>query len=184
MAESKESKQTGVSQTGHQAGPAYNTFWPGLERWADNTFGRTNPVQLPTGFTKWLANNSWWLILIVGVLGLMSLLKMLISYDQTTHFNYAQGIYDYSSANVFVTWYLVPVLLVTTLLYLSAVGKLKEHRKAGWNLVFYASLVSIVNTVLDLVFYGHNLISVSLSLVLSVAIGWTLLFQIRKYFTK
>ncbi|MFZ2255360.1 MAG: hypothetical protein WAW59_04900 [Patescibacteria group bacterium] len=65
------------------------------------------------------------------------------------------------------------VLAVTTALYFMAFPKLQKNQKSGWDLLFWAELVSIVGAVLGGFAIGQ---------ILGALIGLYLLFEIRTYF--
>ena len=80
------------------------------------------------------------------------------------------------------TYYIALAAMVAQgVLMLMAFQKLKAHQKAGWNLVFYSSLISLVMGVLYLFtpYYG---VTSMIGVVIGVAIGWWILFQIRAKF--
>ena len=80
-------------------------------------------------------------------------------------------------------WYVALVaMLVQGILYLVAVPMLKNHQKSGWNLVFYASLVSVAMGVVYLFVPGYA--GSIVGVVLGAVIGWFFLFQVRSKFVK
>ena len=74
-------------------------------------------------------------------------------------------------------------MVAQAVLLLMAYQKLKVHQKAGWNLIFYSSLVSLVTGALYLLtpYYGATSL---VGVLIGVVIGWWLLFQIRGKFNK
>jgi len=168
----------------------YNTRPAGLEKWADGVFGNNAPVKLPEGGRQWLADNLWWLALVGGVLSLWSAWS---SYNAMQTYGQMFAIADElvrqygtstSSMNFGLTFYLALAAMVAqAVLLLMAYQKLKVHQKAGWNLIFYSSLVSLVTGALYLLtpYYGATSL---VGVLIGVVIGWWLLFQIRGKFNK
>ena len=163
---------------------AYDSKSAGLEKWLDETYKKL-PVQLPDGARKWIADNAWWLTLIGGVLSLWGAW----GFWQTAH--YVSQLNDWARAagvstapNLSVMWYVVLVtMLVEAVLYLMVVSKLKAHQKGGWNLIFYASLVSVVMGLVYLFVPSYGFGSL-VGVALGAIIGWFFLFQVRSKFVK
>lgn len=167
---------------------SYNTQPAGLEKWLDETYKKL-PVQLPEGARKWLADNAWWLTLLGGILALWGAW----GFWQTGHYvsDLARWADQLSratggtgtSTDLGVMWYLaLASLVVEGVLYLMAFSSLKEHKKSGWNLLFYASLVGVVMGVLQAFVPGYGMGSL-VGVVIGVVIGWFVLFQVRSKFT-
>ena len=159
---------------------ANDTKSGGLEKWLDDMYKKF-PLQLPEGARKWIADNAWWLTLIGGVLTLWGVL----SFWQVGHYvSDVARVYGVdTSTNLGVTWYVaLGTMLVQAILYLMAVPKLKNHQKSGWNLVFYASLVSVIMGLVYLFTPGYA--GSIVGVVLGALIGWFFLFQVRSKFVK
>ncbi|PID31041.1 hypothetical protein CSA80_00330 [Candidatus Saccharibacteria bacterium] len=75
-------------------------------------------------------------------------------------------------------WSAIAFLGVMTALYLMAYNPLKARLKRGWDLLFYASLVSLAYSAVTLFVDGRGFGSLLFGLV-GTAIGWWLLFQVR-----
>lgn len=78
----------------------------------------------------------------------------------------------YGQMNIFLIVAMI-VLAVTTTLSFMAFPKLQKNQKSGWDLLFWAELVSIVGAVLGGFAIGQ---------ILGALIGLYLLFEIRTYF--
>ena len=152
----------------------------GFEKWLDDTYKKL-PVQLPEGGKKWLADNSWWLVLIGGILTLWGTWAFWQAGQYVSSLARIVGV-D-TSPDLGVMWYVALVaMLVQGILYLVAVPMLKNHQKSGWNLVFYASLVSVAMGVVYLFVPGYA--GSIVGVVLGAVIGWFFLFQVRSKFVK
>lgn len=177
-----------MEQQTHATGPAYDTQPAGLEKWLDNTFNKNNPVKLPAGFTKWLANNVWWLTLVGAIFSLLSILSTWSSLNTVQNLGDAYGL-DGSAVGALyaqsanVLYISMAVNAVSAVLLFMAFQKLKVHQKSGWNLVYYNMLLGITaSLVSSVVFATYALVGGLIGVAIGLAIGGTLLFQIRKYF--
>jgi hypothetical protein len=81
------------------------------------------------------------------------------------------GYYGYSYNYGFRFWNLFG--LVAMVLQIMAIPGLFKTTKAAWNLMFYASLVSILSSL-----FSSGLISAAIGAMIS----WYFLFQIRKFY--
>jgi hypothetical protein len=162
----------------------------GLEKWLDELVNKKQPVQLPGEAKRWIADNVWWIVIIGGVLSLWSAW----TFWQLGH--YVDGLSRYVNelsrvygSTTYATelgpmWYLALVgLIIEGILLLMAFPKLKEHKKSGWDLLFYVSLVNIVIGVVYLLVPGYGFGSL-IGTLLGAAIGWFFLFQIRSRFVR
>lgn len=173
-----------------QVKSTYDTQPAGLEKWLDETYKKL-PIQLPEGARKWLADNAWWLTLIGGILSLWGAW----GFWQAGHYlsswarwadevNRAYGVNTSSTTDLSVMWYVaLAAMLVQAVLYLLAFSKLKEHKKSGWNLLFYSSLVSLVMGIVYIFVPGYGAGSL-IGVAIGAIIGWFFLFQVRGKFVK
>ncbi len=161
----------------------------GLEQWLDETVNKKQPLQLPLGARKWIAENSWWLAIIGGVLSLWGawsfwqLGQYLSGLTQVT--NELARLYgaNYTTDLGFMWYVALAGLVVQGALLLLAVSPLKNMKKSGWDLLFYVSLVSLVVGLVYVFVPGYGLGSL-IGSVLGAAISWFFLFQIRSRFVK
>jgi hypothetical protein len=161
----------------------------GLEQWLDETVNKKQPLQLPLSARAWIADNSWWLAIIGGVLSLWGAW----SFWQIGH--YLSGLNQLAnevarlsgssySTDLGVMWYVALIgLVIEGALLLLAVSPLKAHKKTGWDLLFYVSLVNLVVGVVYILVPGYGLGSLIGSLI-GAAISWFFLFQIRSRFAQ
>lgn len=160
----------------------YNTQPAGLEKKLDELYGKS-PVHLPKGGQKWLADNAWWIVLVGAVLSLLSILS---SWQAITSFSAISSNlsgYGYYSTpfNAGYWWIMLLATAVETVLLFMAFQKLKEHKKDGWNLLFYVSLISIVAVLLAGMVSGA-FVSMVFGAAIGALISWFFLFEIRSYF--
>jgi len=165
-------------------GPAYNTQPAGLEKSLHDFYTKTINLNLPVGGQKWLADNSWWLALVGGLLSLWSAWSFWSIAHYASQWLHWAGAVTGTSTNLAVTWYIALIaILVQAVLLLLAVQQLKAHKKSGWNLLFYTSYVSVITGVIDLFVPGYGFGSL-IGMIIGALIGWFFLFQIRRYFVK
>ena len=127
--------------------------------------------QLPDSVGEFLVKYGPYFIivgLVMGIVSLLSVFGMMAAYSPFMGMSYRYG--DTGSYRV-----LLPVLigLIPMVLQAIAVPGLLKRAKSAWNLVFYASLISVITSL-----FGSNLMSG----LIGVAINWYFLFQIRKFY--
>ena len=129
-------------------------------------FGEKAP-KLPEGVAKFIVKYGPYLIilgLITGLLAILTSFGIFSTFMPMNAYGYAYG-YHFSFWSI--------LSLIVLVLEAMAIPGLLKRTKSGWNLMFYASLVTALSA----------LLSFSLgSLIIGTAISWYFLFQIRKYY--
>lgn len=160
-----------------------------LEKKLDEVFVKKAPIQIPANGKKWIVENSPYLSVLFGILGLLAAWSFWsaahIVDDVATTIDSAYRVYKIEGLaapsigpSFWIAWL---ALLVQSVIMITAYQGLKARSKTrGWNLLFYSSLISLVVGV----FYGvyeSSIVAIILRLIGSAA-GLYLLFQIRGYY--
>lgn len=130
-----------------------------LELWLVPVFAKA--PHLPEGGRRFLTAISPWLSLIFGLLALTASLGMLIFSP-----------FLILSGNMFLTVSLTLGLFMSILSIL-AFKPLQEMKKTGWNFLFYSLIISVISTILGLIFTGQ------LGRFIWIFVELYLLFEIR-----
>ena len=166
--------------TGKQ--PSAATQLAGVEKWAYDTFNTNNPVKLPEGARKWIAENVWWLAAVGGVLTLVGAYQMWNAAHLISSLELYRAIGYTPTINLGLWWYiLLGITVLEGVALLVAVPKLKAMQKAGWKLLFYLSLLGIALGIVSVLTPGYGVGSL-IGAAIGVAISWTILMQIRDKF--
>jgi hypothetical protein len=161
----------------------------GLEAKLDEMLFKKAPYQLPENARKGLVSALPWLTLVGGVLmlwaawGLYTILTYVSPFATLANeLNAAYGV-GYVSPVGFspLVWVSLGLLVVEAVMFFIAFPALQAHKKSGWNLLFWVSLLNIVEVVLQVIGYT-NFGSLVASLLGSL-VGLYLLFQVRSYYT-
>ena len=164
-----------------------------LHKLEDKIEGWLKPVpHLPTTWRKWLATNTWWLILIGAVFsgfGLFLLLSLAIpallltaGLDATNYGLYPPIVHSWFW--IIATFVSVILLFVTVFIMALAVNQLKEMKKKGWELLFLVFVVESAYSILNFLvnFRFTTMLFDAIGLVIGVAISAYVLFELRPYF--
>lgn len=160
-----------------------------LENSLNNLLVKKTPA-LPEGGKKALVTYLPWINLALGVLSLLMAYWLwqwahldsgLINYANSINAIYGGPVVT-TNHLTFTIWLALAVLVVEALLYLAAFPATRDHKKSGWNLMFYAMLASVVYAIVTIFTnYGGSHVISSL---IGAAIGLYLLFQIRTSYIK
>lgn len=83
-----------------------------------------------------------------------------------------------------MSWLGIIILAVEAVVFLAAFPALRDYKKSGWNLVFWAALLSALYSIIVSLFSGGFInIGQLIFMLLGAAFGLYLLFQVRPYFT-
>lgn len=133
----------------------------------------TKLPKLPDSVGEFLVKYGPYLMivgLVVSVFGLLTTFGLLATINPLVQSSYPIG-YNFGYRSFFSFSALVG--LVSMVFTAIAIPGLLKRAKSAWNLMFYASLVTLVS----------YLITMNLgSLVIGTAISWYILFQIRKFY--
>lgn len=155
-----------------------------IEKSLDEVFVKNAPA-LPAGGKKFLVDFAPWFSLIVGILSLFAVYNIWQWAHQANevidYLNNISTAYGGSTVDERLTatlWLSLIVLAIEAVLYIAAFSGLKNRKKSGWNLVFYALLVNLVYGII-VMFTSYGGVGNLLGSVIGFAIGAYLLFQIR-----
>ncbi|WP_298343767.1 hypothetical protein [Ferrimicrobium sp.] len=128
---------------------------------------------MPKEFVAWLARWAWLIVAIVGVLYLFDALGFLTLANDFGFVGFFGGV-----SFTFSLYLAAALTAVYGVWYLVAVPGLREHRRRGWQLLFYASLIQVAMVIIVVVLTGLG----NIWSLLEVLVVWYLLFQIRPAF--
>jgi predicted neutral ceramidase superfamily lipid hydrolase len=161
-----------------------------VENSLDNVFVKKAP-ELPKGGKDLLVEFVPWLCLIGGIFSLLSVVALwnwarsvnhLADYANSLSAAYGGGAAVSTSHWTVSVWLSLIVLGITAIMYILAFSPLKNHRKAGWNLLFYALLLNLAYGII-VAFTDYGGPSSLVGSLIGTAIGLYLLFQIRSRYS-
>ena len=137
--------------------------------------------HLPAGFTKWLAENAWWLTVIGVVFGVFGLFGTLTALTVGSVVLTAVGGPALGGLVFFGSLLSLIVTGITLVFEAMAISPLKASAKRGWDLVFLASLVGGAGGAIS------ALLSVNIGGLVVTAVAFAIsmyvIFEVRKYFS-
>lgn len=159
-----------------------------IEKSLEGVFESLPP--LPKEVKQVLAKIWPWLALIAGVLQLLAAWGL---YNWARKFNdlsewanrFSEALGGPAVANRGVTFWVglgVVVLVIDAIILLLAFPRLQKKQKSGWDLLFLGGLLNLVYGIVSLFIDGRGGLGGLFWALLSSAIGFYLLFQVREYF--
>jgi hypothetical protein len=160
-----------------------------LETSLDDAYKKAPP--LPKGGKDFLVDALPWLSLLGGIVSLWAAWGLWhwartvnALADYANNLSAAFGVDAPVATNRLTVsvWLALIVMAVTALLYLAAFSLLKDRKKKGWDLLFYAALLNVVYG-LVMLFTDYGGLSTFIGYVIGTAIGLYFLFQVRSGYT-
>lgn len=158
----------------------------GLEKSLNEIFAGKSAPKLPEGGKKFLVEYGPYFVLVGGILSLLGAygvwnaaraVSSIANWaDQVSRAYGGPGV-STSHFTVWV-WLGVAFMLANAVLYLMAFNPLREKLKRGWDLVFYAGLLSVAYSIIA-IFIDSQGFGTFIGGIIGAAIGFWLLFQIR-----
>jgi hypothetical protein len=139
-----------------------------FEAFLDEYLVRKAPFALPMGAKEFIVKVAPYLIIIFAILAIPAILAAIGLSAFATPFAMMGG-YGYSwGYSVMISLIISVIVLVMEVI---AVPGLFKRTKGGWNLVFYASIVSLIGSIIS--------INGIISGIIGAIIGWYILFQVK-----
>ena len=168
--EAPNNTQSGSSQTNNME---TTSKLEGLEGFFDTYLRIKAPFHLPPSVKEFIVKFGPWITLVLLILAAIVIVPLaLIAFGLTAvtlPYSAATG-YASNSVMGFVQIIIGVVVLVMEAV---AIPKLLKRQLSGWKLVYWASLLSAVSSLISLQV---------VSLILGLVIGMYILFQIREYY--
>lgn len=161
-----------------------------LEKSLDDAFGEKASYQLPKEFKELLVKLAPWFAIIGGVLGLVSAYQLWRAahyvnewVDSVNRITEGLGVRVPGQTPTLgvMFWLSIATIVIVAILSLLAFPGLKERKKVGWNLMFYALLVNIAHSIATLFYDGDRFGSFIMTVLVSLA-GLYILFQLRAHY--
>lgn len=140
-----------------------------------------NAPHLPRGLRVWLVENAWWLVIIGVVLSSITLLAMLPAMFVGTALVTMYAGSAYGGPMMFSNLVNVAVLVVTIIIEAMAIQPLKVKQKRGWNLLFLASVVGILGSLIG-AFITYNIVGGILWTAVAAILSFYVLFELRGHY--
>lgn len=144
-----------------------------LEAVLDEYMVNKAPFALPKEVKEFLVNVSPYLIIIFVVMALPIILAALGLTTFLAPFAMMGG-YRYGFSWGFGAIIALVISVISIILEIMAVPGLFKRTKAAWRLLFYASIVSLIGSILS--------VSGIISGIIGTIIGWYILFQVKELY--
>ena len=144
-----------------------------LEGILDEYMVQKAPFALPQEVKEFLAKVSPYLIIVFAVMALPVILAALGLTAILSPFAMMGG-YSYGFAWGYGTIVGLAVSIVTVIMEIMAVPGLFQRTQGAWRLLFYASIVSLIGSILS--------VSGIISGIIGAIIGWYILFQVKELY--
>jgi hypothetical protein len=138
--------------------------------------------HLPKGFTKWLAENSWWLTIVgvvISVFGVFGLLAAMTAGSALLVVVGAPALGGMFFISSLVSLVGIGISLVAEVM---AITPLKAMKKRGWDLMFFVLLVSVAMGILGSLLTAN--VGGILFGIIGAAIGAYVMLELKHYFVK
>lgn len=130
-------------------------------------FGQKAPA-LPENIKEFIVKYGPWATLVLLILAAVPLLGLIGLGSALSPIAYMSGIQYGMGFQITLAFTLVIIILEAI-----AIPKLLKRQKSGWNLVFYASILSSISSLLSRDIFG---------LIIGTLISFYILFQVRSYY--
>jgi hypothetical protein len=162
----------------------------GLEKALDDIFVKNAPVKLPENAKKVIVQYLPWLNLIGGAFTLLTAWWLWDwAHKANQLVDYVNSIYQAAGGTNLVkdrltvtVWLGIVVLVAEGIIYIAAFPGTRDHKKSGWNLLFYGLLLNIVYG-LVVMFTDYGGVGSLIGALIGSVVGFYFLFQIRSYYT-
>ncbi len=141
------------------------------------------PVQFPAGLTGFIVKYGPWITLVLAIILLPFIFTAIGGALFVTSLvaTYGNGV---TAQPTFMLWVSLIVLIAQVVIMFVAIPKLLKRQRSGWLLLFYADLISFAAGIIGSFSYGYFAIGSIIWALISTAIAFYILFQIRHAYVK
>lgn len=146
---------------------------PGLEGFFDTYLRIKAPWQLPSRAKEWIVQYGPWISLVLLILGALVLIPLLTLALGLTAITLPYAAAGGGLHTSLWGWFHILLSLVVLVMQGMAIPGLMKRKLSGWKLLYYAELLSVAISIINIDIIGA---------LLGLVIGMYLIFQIRSYY--
>ena len=141
------------------------------------------PFQFPAGLTEFIVKYGPWITLVLAIILLPFIFTAISGALIITSLvaTYGAGI---TAQPTIMLWVSLVVLVVQAVVMFISIPKLLKRQRSGWQLLFYANLISLAAGIIGSFSYGYFAFGSIIWALISAIIAFFVLFQIRYAYTK
>lgn len=159
--------------------PPFSGPLASFEGWLYGLLVTKAPFQVPVKAKDVIVKIAPWVTLVVALLSLPAIFAI---FTISTYVGSVYGAYVMSSVGP-MYYVAIALLVVEVVLMVLSIAPLMKQKRQGWLLVFYSSTISIAYSIIGAFSYGFNPVGLLTGLI-SAAISYYVIFQIRSYYKK
>ncbi|HEX7017969.1 MAG TPA: hypothetical protein VF209_03625 [Patescibacteria group bacterium] len=133
--------------------------------------------HLPEGITNFFATIAPWLVGLGGLLNIVSGLSSILNSGNMGMFGWVAPLVQVSPAYFVITGVLQ---IIVGVISLAAFNPLRERALRGWMLVFWTTMLGVVQSVVAIAFNFGNIVGV----IIGTLIGFYILFEMKREYKK
>jgi len=161
----------------HRVDPPFSGPLASFEAWLYDLLYKKISYKLPTSLREVLVQYGPWVTLVVALLSLPAIFIIFGAGAVVSVYGALAGV-SYSP----LFYVAILVLIVQVVLMFMAVSPLLKRRRLGWQLVFYASTISVLYSVFNSFSYGYFSFFGLLWGLIGATVSYYVIFQIRSYY--
>ncbi|MEO6727662.1 MAG: hypothetical protein ABIM96_01920 [Candidatus Saccharimonas sp.] len=168
---------TGGHTTDKRVDPPFSGPLASFEAWLYDMLYTKVPFKFPKAAKDMIVQFGPWITLVVALFSLPVIFAVFAASTVVSYYGVLAGV-------SYGPMYYVSILVLAVqvvLMFVSVAPLLKRQRK-GWQLVFYASTISVIYSLFSSFSYGFFAIAGLLWGLIGAAISYYVIFQIRSYY--
>ena len=162
--------------------PPFSGPLAGFEAWLYEMVYEKISYKLPVNVREWIVKYGPWVTLIIGLM-FLPLLLAVFTISSVVTVSTAALYSAYAVPTPGPMYYIgLLVLAVQVVVMFASISPLLKRKRIGWQMLFYATTISLVYSVFETFGYGYFGFGTLIGGLIGAAVSYYVIFQIRAYY--